>query len=117
MKDATLLKVVGTSIRGESTARLQTTIGRGITRLRRGQSILDFVTTFLQERGVSSFTLNERDNGTWATSPLMFLTDTPKLVLTYTFTQFPMSELGFHIKDLTPEERARDLKLLKKVLT
>ena len=116
MKDGTLLKVVGTSIRGDSSARLQTTIGKGITRLRRGQSILDFVTKFLQDRGVSSFTLNERGNGTWATSPLMFLNDSPKLVVTYTFTQFPMADLGYHLKDLSQVERARDLKTLKKVL-
>lgn len=116
MKERTLLKVVGTAIQGSIGSKLETTVGRGVVQLRRGQSVLDFVTEFLNDRGVSSFTLHQRDFDTWATSPMMFMTMNPMLVLTYTFTEFPLSETGFYTKDLTLYERTRDLKSLKRIL-
>jgi hypothetical protein len=46
----------------------------------------------------------------------MFLTNEPKLVITYVFTQFPLSEIGYYGKDLSKAELVRDFKFLKRIL-
>jgi hypothetical protein len=116
MKQRQFIKVVASSITGVDGGRLETTTARGITNLKRGQTLLDFVTAFLNDRGTTSFQLNERHDGTWATAPMMFLNQEPKQVLTFTFKQFDQDDLGFHAKDLTSFELERDLKPLRKML-
>lgn len=115
MKDKNLIKVIATSIAGPST-KLETSVARGITALKRGQSILDFVTTFMKERDIVHFTLHQREEHSWATSPIMFLNQEPKLVLVFNFLEFPASDLGFYAKDLEPLELERDMKKLAKVI-
>lgn len=115
-KETQLLKVVGTVITGVDGGRLETTMGRGIVQLKRGVSVPDFVREFLNERGIVQFTLNKRGEDTWAMAPAMFLLDTPKLVITYVFTQFPLSEIGYYGKDLSKAELVRDFKFLKRIL-
>mgnify|MGYP000940990820 CR=1 FL=1 len=116
MKQRQFIKVVGTSITGVDGGRLETTLGRGIVNLKRGQTLIDFVTEFLNERGIKSFSLNERGEGTWATTPMMFLNEEPKRVVTYSFTVFPQDDLGFHAKDLSAAELQRDMKKLMKLV-
>lgn len=116
MKQRQFIKVVGTSITGVDGGRLESTNARGITNLKRGQSLVDYVTVYLSERGITTFSLNERHDGTWATAPMMFLNEAPKRVLTYTFRRFEQDELGYHAKDLTPHELERDLKPLRKMI-
>ena len=116
MKEKQLVKVVGTVITGVDGGRLETTMGRGIVALKRGQTTIDFAREFLAERGITTFTLNQRGDNTWAMSPAMFLVQSPKLVLTYTFTQFPLSEIGYYGKDLSKAEIVRDFKFLKRIL-
>lgn len=116
MKQRQFIKVVGTSITGVDGGRLETTTARGITNLKRGQTLLDFVTDFLNLRFITSFQLNERHDGTWATAPMMFLNQEPKHVLTFSFKQFNQDELGFYAKDLTARELERDMKPLRKMI-
>jgi hypothetical protein len=116
MKQRQFIKVVATSITGVDGGRLESSISRGITNLKRGQTVADFVTAFLRERGIQSFTLHERGDGTWATAPMMFLNEVPKRVLTYTFTVFPQDDLGFYAKDLSAGELERDMKPLAKLI-
>ena len=116
MKEKQLLKVVGTLVTGVAGGRLETTVGRGIVQLKRGQSLIDFATEFLKDRGVVRCTLNQRSEDTWTTTPIMFVVADPKLVITYVFTQFPLSEIGYFGKDLTKAELIRDFKFLKRIL-
>lgn len=110
------IKVIATSITGIEANRLKTETARGILALKRGQSLMDFVTSFLNQRCITSFQLNERHDGTWATTPMMFLNHEPKQVLTFNFKQFDQDSLGFHAKDLTAAELARDMKPLRKLV-
>lgn len=114
MKQRQLIKVVAVSVTGIDGGRLVSTTGRGIVALRRGQTVLDFVTNFLGDRGITQFALHQRGESTWATSPIMFLDQEPKKVFTFTFITFPSSDLGFHAKDLAYHEIERDMKQLKK---
>lgn len=116
MKKRTFIKVVGTSITGVDGGRLETETSRGITSLRRGQTIIDFVKNFLNDRGIASFALHERGDETWATSPMIFLNEEPKKVVTFTFKQFFQDELGFFARDLSKEELERDMKSLRKII-
>ena len=111
-----LIKVVGTVITGADGGRLETRMGRGITTLARGQTLLDYVKKFLSDRAVTTFTLNQRSANDWATSPMMYLNASPKLVITFSFTQFGIDEFSYYAKDLTKAEQARDFKLLKRYL-
>lgn len=115
MKHRQFIKVVGTAITGIDGGRLETTVGRGIVRLPRGTTKLDFITAFLSERGITSFSIYERGDGTSGTAPMMHLTKEPKLVLTYTFTLFSQPDFGFYAKDLTKAELERDLRPMWKV--
>lgn len=115
-KEKQLIKVVGTLITGVSGGRLETIVGRGIIQPKRGVQILEFATEFLQDRGVVHCTLNQRADHTWTTTPIMFLAAEPKVVITYVFTQFPLSEIGFYGKDLSKTELVRDFAFLKKIL-
>lgn len=116
MKEKQLIKVVGTLVTGVAGGRLDTTMGRGIVQLPRGTSVIEYITEFLKERGVVRCTLNQRSENTWTTTPIMFLATDPKLVITYVFTQFPLSEIGYYGKDLAKAELIRDFKFLKRVL-
>ena len=116
MKQRQFVKVVGTSITGVDGGRLESTTARGIVNLKRGQAIVDFVTAFLNERGILSFSLHQRGEDTWGTAPMMFLNQEPKRVLTYTFTVFPQDDLGFHAKDLAATELKRDMQKLTKLI-
>lgn len=116
MKQRQLIKVVGTSITGVDGGRMETTTARGIIPLKRGQTILDFIGQFLNDRGVTTYSLYQRGDGTWATSPMMYLTDFPKRVLTFHFLQFDLDDLGYHAKDLTAAELERDMKPLTKLI-
>lgn len=116
MKEKQLLKVVGTVVTGVQGGRLESKVGRGIVQLARGKTVIEFATEFLAERGVVRCTLNQRAENTWTTTPIMFLLNDPKLVITYVFTQFPLSEIGYYGKDLTKIELVRDFKFLKRIL-
>lgn len=116
MKQRQFIKVVATSITGVDGGRLESVNARGILVLKRGQTLLEFVQSFLNDRGITSFALHERGEGTWATSPMMFLNQEPKRVITYSFTSFERDELGFHAKDLTAKELERDMKPLTKLI-
>jgi len=116
MKQRQFLKVVGTSIIGFEGSRLQTTYGRGIIALKRGQSAVDWIRSFFEGRDITTFTLHEREGGNWVTAPMMFLNEEPKRVLSYSFTQFNQDELGFYAKDLSPAELERDIKPLRKII-
>jgi hypothetical protein len=116
MKQRQFVKIIGTSITGVGGGRLETQIGRGITHLKRDCTLLDFVTEFLHSRNITTFSLHERDDGSWATSPMMFLNIEPKQVLTFTFKQFEQDDIGFHAKDLSPTELKRDMKSISKLI-
>lgn len=116
MKHRQFIKVVGTSITGMDGVRLESTIARGITLLKRGQNLMGFVEEFLSARGITTYSLHQRSTGVWATSPMMFLNQEPKRVLTFHFIQFDFDDLGFHAKDLTVAELERDIKPLQKLI-
>jgi hypothetical protein len=110
------VKVVATLIREGIGGRMTASTARGISPLKRGQTILDFISAFMAERQVTTYQLNQRTEDTWATSPIMSLNVEPKQVVTYHFVQFPASELGYNAKDLTAIELDRDMKHLKKII-
>jgi len=116
-KEKQFVKVVGSVVTGVTGGRLETTTGRGIVSLNRGLTVVEFAKTFLTDRGVVHFTLNQRGESTWSTVPIMFLMSEPKLVISYVFTQFNLNEIGYYGKDLSKAEMVRDFKFLKKVLT
>lgn len=116
MKQRQLIKVVGTSITGMEGGRMETTTARGIALLKRGQNLMDFAQGFLMARGITHYTLNQRGDGSWATSPMMFLNEEPRRVLTFHFIQFQFDDLGYHAKDLSAKELERDLKPLQKLI-
>lgn len=115
MKEKQLIKVVGTVVTGVG-GRLESKVGRGIVELKRGTTAIEYATEFLAERSVVRCTLNQRSENTWTTTPIMFLASDPKLVITYVFTQFPLSEIGYYGKDLSKAELVRDFKFLKRIL-
>jgi hypothetical protein len=116
MKQRQLIKVVGTSITGMEGGRMETTTAKGIALLKRGQSLMDFAQEFLSARGITHYTLNQRGDGGWATSPMMFLNEEPRQVLTFHFLQFDLDDLGYHAKDLSAKELERDIKPLQKLI-
>jgi len=116
IKEKQLIKVVGTCITGVGGGRLETKIGRGIVQLKRGITILDFIKTFLAERHIIHCTLNQRSEDTWTTTPIMFVVEDPKIVISYVFTIFRLSEIGYFGKDLLKTELVRDFKFLKSIL-
>lgn len=116
MKQRQFIKVVGSSIIGIGGGRLETQTSRGITHVRRGQTLIDFVTIFLNTRGIVTFSLHERHDTSWATSPMMFLNQEPKQVLTFTFKQFDQDDLGFYAKDLSAAELERDMKPISRLI-
>lgn len=115
-KEKQLIKVVGTCITGVGGGRLETMMGRGIVQLKRGTTVLDYIKQFLADRHIVHCTLNQRSEDTWTTTPIMFLTEDPKVVLSYVFTQFPLSDIGYYGKDLSKAEMIRDFKFLKTLL-
>lgn len=115
MKEKILVKVVASVIQ-EVGGRMIPSTARGISPLKRGQTIGDFIATFMAERFVTTYSLHQRSESVWATSPIMSLNQEPKSVVTYHFVQFPASELGFNAKDLTAFELERDMKFLKKII-
>ena len=116
MKDKTLVKVVGTIISGSEGSRLVTTLARGISPLKRGQTMLDFISTFLKDREITTYALHQREEKLWVTSPIMSLNVEPRTIVTYSFLEFSSSELGYQAKDLAPHELERDMKHLKKIV-
>lgn len=116
MSEKQLLKVVGTVVTDRNGA-LESTTGRGIVQLKRGDTIVEFMKRFLADRGIVRCTLNQRSANMWTTTPIMVLNEEPKIVITYVFTQFPLSEIGYYGKDLTKAEMVRDFKFLKRILT
>lgn len=117
--DKKLIKVVATIITGDGSIgrhNLKTTMARGISQLKRGVSVFEFIKEFMADRGVTTYTLHQRSEDTWATSPIMALNQEPKVVITYNFVTFLSEEIPFHAKDLSEEEFERDMKKLKKVI-
>jgi hypothetical protein len=114
MKPRQFVKVIATAITGAEGGRLESVTARGIVHLKRGQTMLDYATTFLDDRGITTFQLHERADNTWATAPIMFLNLNPRLIITFTFCQFGQDEFGFCAKDLSKYEFARDMQLLRK---
>jgi len=115
-KQKQLVKVIGTSITGVEGGKMSTAIARGIAQLKRSQSLMGFIHQFLSERAISHYTLNQRGDGSWATSPMMYLNVQPMRVVSFHFLQFSLDNLGYHAKDLTAEELERDLKPLQKII-
>ena len=116
MKEKVLVKVVGTVISGSEGSRLSTSTARGISPLKRGQTMLDFISTFLKDRSITTYALHQRDEKMWVTSPIMSLNTEPRNIVTYSFMEFNLSELGYQAKDLAPHEFERDMKQLKKII-
>lgn len=116
MKEQTLIKVIGTVMKGADSGRMITEMARGISPLKRGQTMFDFISTFLTERSITTYALHQRAENAWATSPIMSLNVEPKLVVTYHFIEFPKTDIGYHAKDLTTEELNRDMKQLKRIV-
>lgn len=114
-KEKQLIKVVGTTVSGIEGGRPATTVARGIVQLKRGVKLHEFIHDFLQERGIVQYTLHQRGDS-WAMEPTLLMLGNPKLVLTYVFTQFPLSEIGYYGKDLTRPELLRDFKFLRRIL-
>ena len=114
-KEKQLVKVVGTLLINDPKAH-KTVVGRGIVQLKRSESVRDFAVRFLEERGVVSCVFHERAFNTLATAPIMFMNTEPKCIITYNFTQFDLSDIGYFGKDLTKVELFRDFKFLKKLL-
>lgn len=118
-QDKKLVKVVATIITGNGfigRGNLKTTMARGIQPLKRSVTMFDFVQGFMTERGVSTYTLHQRSDTTWATSPIMALNQDPQVVITYNFVLFMSQDIGYHAKDLKDFELERDMKKLKKVI-
>ena len=113
MKEKTFVKVVA-SVSQEGMGRMVQSTARGISALGRGVSVGDFISDFMAERQITTYSLHQRSEDTWATSPIV--SQDPMAVVTYHFVQFPESELGFNAKDLTPLELERDMKQLKKTI-
>lgn len=114
-----LMKVVATIITGTGfigQGKLKTSLARGISQLKRGVTTFDFIKKFMNERGVTTYTLHQRSEDTWATSPIMHLNEEPKLVITYHFTLFMSQDIGFYAKDLKDDELERDMKILRKII-
>ena len=116
MKEKMLVKVVATQILQGFNGRMSASVARGITPLKRGQTIADFISSFMTEREVQNFELHKRSEELYVTSPIMALNAEPKQVMTYHFVLFKASELGFNAKDLSPSELERDMKQLKKII-
>lgn len=95
---------------GVGGGRLTTEMARGISPLKRGQTMFDFISAFLAERGITTYVLHQRSEKTWATSPIMSLNEEPKMVVTYHFLEFLVGELPYQAKDLSEEELNRDMK-------
>jgi len=118
-EDKKLVKVIATIITGNAVlgrGSMKTTMARGISQLKRGVTMFEFIKSFMVERGVTTYTLHQRTEDTWATSPIMHLNEEPKLVITYHFVSFLSQNIGFYAKDLTDEELERDMKKLRKVI-
>lgn len=117
MRKKSLVKVVATSIT-KTDGSFTTTLARGVSTLKRGQTLFSFMSSFLTERGLTSYSLHSRSDSAnqWATS-LIPLDLEPKTLITYHFVQFNQDDIGFYIKDLSQDERERDLKRIRKILT
>lgn len=114
-----LIKTVATIITGNGfigRGGLKTKIVRQIQPLKRGVTVQDFIHTFMTERDVTTYTLQQRSEDTWATSPIMHLNEEPKFVITYHFVSFLSQDIGYHAKDLSDDELERDMKHLKKLV-
>jgi hypothetical protein len=116
IKEKQLIKVVGTIVTGVDGGRPESKTCRGIMLLKRGQAAEEFIAEFLSARGIVQCSLHQRGDNSWAMAPAMFLTQKPNFILTFVFTQFPLSEIGFYGKDLSKAELLRDFKFLKKVI-
>jgi hypothetical protein len=114
MKPRQFVKVISTAITGVDGGKLDSVTARGIAHLKRGVTLLDYVTAFLDERGITAFQLHERADNTWATAPIMFMNQSPRLIINFTFCQFGQDEFGFCAKDLSTQEFDRDMQLLRK---
>jgi hypothetical protein len=114
MKEKMLVKVVA-SVMQEVDGRLLQSTARGISPLKRGATMSDFIFSFLEERHVNTYSLNQRSDDSWATSPIT-MSEEPRIIVTYHFVRFPASEVGFNAKDLTALELERDMKQMKKFI-
>lgn len=85
-------------------------VARGIATMPRGRSSVQYAADFLAARGITTFSIMEREYG-WATAPIWLRTD-PVEAMTFTFMPFDEDELGYHAKDLTKAELERDMKKL-----
>jgi len=117
-QDKKLIKVIATTVTGTwfSGKTNVTTTARGITALKRGQTLLEFIGTYMQDRNVVSYTLHDSGENTWSTNPISMPDQDSNVILTYHFIQFLSADLGYHAKDLNATELVRDLKQLKKTL-
>ena len=115
-KSQRFVKVVGTLISSIAPGgRLVTTIGKGILPLGPRITEQEFIQHFLQERGLDDVRLYYREP-VWATQPAVFLTVHPKIIVSYVFFVFGADAMGYQLKDLTQEERDRDMKALGKTI-
>lgn len=114
MKEKMLVKVVA-SIVQEINGRDAISVARGISPLKRGDTVFEFATQLLTDREVPEYSLHQRSEDNWSTSPIT-VSDDPRIVMTYHFVQFPANEIGFNAKDLTALELERDMKQLKKII-
>ena len=114
MKEKILVKVVA-SIVQEVGGRVVVSTARGISPLKRGDTMFEFATQLMADREMPVYSLHQRSEDNWSTSPIT-VAEEPRIIMTYHFVQFPASELGFNAKDLTATELDRDMKNLRKYI-
>lgn len=87
--------------------------GRGIARLKRGQTHLDFMQAFMAERGITEFTANERTPGLWYCLPQAEIKLQERTIMSFFFCFLAEEELSYYAKRLKPQELQRDIKNLR----
>lgn len=115
MAETKLVKVVATKVCIDN-GKLRTETCRGIEKLKVRQTLSDYISKFMYDRGAVEFTLNYRGDNCFTASPIAFQAIEPNTLISYTFLEFPLSEIAFHGKELSKAELIRDFKFLKKLI-
>ncbi len=87
--------------------------GRGLARLKRGQTPEEFMRAFMQERGINEFTATERTPGLWYCLPQVDIKLQERTIMSFFFCFLHEEELSYYAKRLNPQELSRDIRGLK----
>jgi hypothetical protein len=96
--------------------KLTSLTARGIEKLKVRETLTEYISKFMYERGAIEFTLNYRGDDCYTASPIVFESIEPNTLVSYTFLEFKLSDIAFHGKELSKAELIRDFKFLKKLL-